>query len=300
MSDIYRFEATGKWNKARLRAFWTTLRGSLTGNKDSTHLWNFNEVSQSLRLRNAVYRGVQGIPLNRIVGSVGRYQDFTQAFLPIRDSMGDRWKKIAQLSLDPSSGLPPIDVYKVGDWYFVKDGNHRVSVARQIEVAYIDAHVWEYLEAMPAAGTDMDMHALLLDAERQNFMEQTGLDKARPNHTIKLSEPGGYTELLYQIHHYQEVLNLIDEDEPVCTDAATAWYDMIYEASVQLIQDSGVMELFPDRTPADFFVWIMRYHQQLEERYGRRVFLQDAARNFKQRQLRARLRRFWPRRPRRT
>ncbi len=157
----------------------------------------------------------------------------------------------------------------------------------------MDAHVWEYTEAMPAAGTDTDMRGLLLDAERLNFMEQTELDNLRPNHTIRLSEPGGYTELLCQIYHYQEVLNQIDGTDVTCEESVTAWYDMIYEASVQLIQDSGVMALFPDRSPADFFVWIMRYHQQLEERYGKRVFLQDAARNFKRRQFRAWLRRFW-------
>src|SRR5688572_7792359 len=144
MQSEVRFQAQQKWNQARRKAFLSELRANLEGKK--LNLVDFNDISQRLRLKNAIYRGVQNIPLDKIIGSVGRYQDFTSTFLPVNDRMSERWQRIARITMDPERHLPPIEALKVGDWYFVRDGNHRVSVARQIGGTYIDAEVWEYAD----------------------------------------------------------------------------------------------------------------------------------------------------------
>jgi hypothetical protein len=282
MEVTYRDEAREEWNEARRKLFWSQMLNFI--NDKHTELLNFNDVSRRLHLRTAIYRGIQDVPLKKIVGSIGRYQDFRGEFLPINHEMRDRWQRIASLYLDPTSGgVPPIELYKVGDSYFVKDGNHRVSVANQLDMGTIEAHVWEYpapLEGLDPDSADID--TLLLLAERRDFLEATNLDKLRPNHNIELTNPGGYTELLRQIAAYQDILEQIDGREVPYEEAVTAWYDMIYETTIDSINQEQVMKLFPDRTLADFFVWITRHQKNLEELYHKKVMMEDAAHDFKQ------------------
>ena len=117
-----------KWNQARRHAFYQRLSSALGLTRQPVSLLSFEEVQQKLRLTQSAYRGLQQVPLSQIVGSVGRYHDFTRTFLPLVEGDGQRWRRVAELQFD--SGLPPIELYKVGEAYFVKDGNHRVSVAR--------------------------------------------------------------------------------------------------------------------------------------------------------------------------
>ncbi len=278
MGSVYSLEARNEFEQATRKAFWSRFLARLQG-QQPPELLDFNEISQHLGLRTAVYRGVQTIPLNKIVGSVGRYKDFTGAFLPVNTDMRERWQRVAVLFLDPTSGgAPPIEVYKVGDAYFVKDGNHRVSVANQLNMGTIEAYVWEF--PAPVAGVDpeADIDTLLLEAERKEFLERTQLDRLRPGHDIRLTAPGGYLDMLQQIAAYQAALSKIDGVPVPYEEAVTAWYDMIYETVVQFIKQEGILKLFPDRTPADFFVWTMQHQRELQERYGRRMAVREVAR----------------------
>lgn len=280
MEITYRDEAREEWSDARRKFFWNQML-ELIGDKP-TELLDFNDISKRLHLRTAIYRGIQDVPLAKIIGSVGRYQDFRGEFLPTNPEMRDRWQRIAAVYLDPlSGGVPPVELYKVGDSYFVKDGNHRVSVANQLEMNTIEAHVWEYPAPLEGLDPDTDVNTLLLLAERRDFLEATQLDKLRPGHNIELTNPGGYTELLRQIARYQDILSKIDSREVPYEEAVTSWYDMIYETTIQAIDEEKVMELFPDRTPADFFVWITRHQRNLEELYGKKIMIGDAAEDFK-------------------
>lgn len=278
---MFQHKARQEWDQVRRKAFWSKLRADFAGKEGK--LLNFNEVAQRFELSNAFYRGVRNVPLEKIVGSVGRYQDFTQTFLPVTDAMADRWQKIAALYLDPTSGgVPPIEVYKVGQVYFVRDGNHRVSVANQLGFVDIEAYVWEYPEAAVGLTPGRDIDAALLEAERQAFLEQTALDTLRPGHAIRFTVPGGYNNVLAQISYYQSALSQIDGQEISYDEAVTAWYDMRYEATIQIIESAGILKLFPARTPADFFIWIMRRHWELEERYGKPILFEEAAKDFKE------------------
>lgn len=279
MSDIYRVVADKEWDSARRKAFWARVFNTLRS--DSGELISFEEVSKRLKLKHAIYRGVQAVPIAQIIGSVGRYHDFTRAFLPTGNIERDRWKAVATLYLNPiSRGAPPIELFKVGNLYFVKDGNHRVSVARQLKLADIEAHVWEYTTPVQPASTDIE--TFLLDVERQEFLQQTHLDISRPQHGISFTVPGGYTDLLCQLAHYQQALIQIDETSISFEETAAIWYDMIYETVIQKIEAEAVMSLFPQRTPADFFVWIMQHHQELKSRYGGGILLSQTVRKFRQ------------------
>lgn len=268
--------AREKWDQARRRALWASLQAHFGGKRVS--LLDFNEVARHHQLSRPAYQGVRMIPLAQIVGSVGRYQDFIQAFLPVTPAMAERWEKVATLFLNPARGrVPPIEVYQVGQAFFVKDGNHRVSVAHQLGRTEIAAHVWAYPEVVVGLTADVDIDAALLEPERQHFLAQTHLDELRPGHNIRLTAPGGYDIMLGQIIYYQYTLSQIDGQDMAYEQAVTAWYDLLYETTVQLLEAAGIPALFPHRTPADSFIWITMHHHELEERYGRRILLEEAA-----------------------
>ncbi|MCL4295203.1 MAG: hypothetical protein KJ077_05725 [Anaerolineae bacterium] len=292
MQDLYSEVAHREWNQARRKALWLQLRSSLSSKK--IELIDFGQLSQRFDLGNAAYQGVQKIRVAKIMGSVGRYHDFVQAFLPTTENMRHRWEKIATLYLDPSSrGLPPIEVYQVGDSYFVSDGNHRVSVARQLGLKELEAHVWEYPQPVAGLAPGVDIDSLLIEAERREFLEKTHLDELRPGHNIRLTAPGGYPDMLNQMVHYQQVLSLIDETEVSYEQAVTAWYDMIYKSTVLLIENAGVLNIFPRRTAADFFIWARQHHRELEEQYGQAVLMADAVKDIRKQKRSPAVIRFW-------
>lgn len=263
-----------QWNQARRKAFWQRLSSTLGLSREPTGLLSFEEVQQKLRLTQSSYRGLQQIPLDQIVGSVGRYHDFTRTFLPLVESDSARWQRVAELQME--AGLPPIELYKVGDAYFVKDGNHRVSVARQFGMRTIEAYVWEYETKVGGLPPDGSVDALIVKAEYRAFLDRTRLDITRPDQSIVLTEPGMYPALELEIELYRKNLEAIDGAPRSYEDAAAAWYDMVYTLAVEVITESGILALFPGRTEADLYVWVSRHRRELSERYGTTVSLREA------------------------
>jgi hypothetical protein len=263
-----RAEAQKQWDQARRKALWSKMRSYVTRADD--RLIDFEEISTRLGLRNTRYRGLQEVELGKIVGSVGRYHDFTRSFLPVTRKMERRWENVAGTFISSvGTGPPPVELYKVGDSYFVKDGNHRCSVARQLGMVSIEAYVWEY--QVPGNREDANIDALIMEAERADFLECTRLDSLRPDHGIVVTEPGGYRDLIHQIAGYRDVLQKIDEEEKSHHEAVTGWFDLRYEPIVQIINRERVLENFPERTAADLYIWANRHHAHLEDRYGRRI-----------------------------
>lgn len=262
------------WNQARRKAFWQQLSATLGLSRGPATLIPFEEVQQKLRLNQNAYRGLQQVPLDQIVGSVGRYHDFTRTFLPLVESDSARWRRVAELQME--TGLPPIELYKVGDAYFVKDGNHRVSVARQFGMKTIEAYVWEYESKTGGISAQGSVDELIVKAEYRAFLDRTRLDITRPEAQIILTEPGNYPALELEIELYRENLARIDGEPHSYQDAAATWYDLVYSLAVDVIRESGALEQFPGRTEADLYVWVSRHRKELSESYGAPVSLRYA------------------------
>ena len=188
------------FRRARRRAAMEEILSRLTGK--STDLLPYEQVSQMLRVTKSEPRGLQEIPLDAIVGSVARYTDFTRSFLPRHDATQERWARVEMAASDPR-GLPPIDVYQIGQVYFVADGNHRVSVARRLGANTILAHVTQ-VHTKVTLTPDVSPDDLILKAEYADFLESTRLDQVRP-HPLRVSwgqadlgvtVPGQYPKLL--------------------------------------------------------------------------------------------------------
>ena len=139
MSDeIHSLQASEDFSKARGKAILSRIQNFMNPDKDK--LLSFNDVKDILKPRNETYRGMQVVPLELIVGSEGRYRDFNKYFLPRSEYLRQRWERVDMARLKDII-LPPIQLYEIGGVYFVRDGNHRVSVARSQGSGSIDAEV---------------------------------------------------------------------------------------------------------------------------------------------------------------
>lgn len=135
------------FENARQQVFWRDLLSLLT--REANYPLSLNQIRCCLPLKQQHYRGLQIVSLNQIVGSEGRANDFDRAFFPRHERTRDRWIRIDQAHYQQVS-LPPVELTKLGDIYFVSDGNHRVSVARTRGQEFIEAHVTE-IELEPSA-----------------------------------------------------------------------------------------------------------------------------------------------------
>lgn len=261
------------WKRARRAAFVQDVVSTFTQRPES--LLSFDHVCQKLKLDNVHYRDLQDVSLDHIVGSVGRYTDFTRAFLPRQDNLQDRWQRIEKM-VTTGRELPPIELYQVGQVYFVRDGNHRVSVARQCGITKIKAYVWEYDTPVPLQ-PDCDVDDLLCRTAHAAFLDRTEIDYLRPDLSIKLTQPDGYEDLLCEIEAYQQILSEVDRRELSFDEAVTLWCDLRYIPIVAIIRERNALKEFPRRTETDLYLWLCRNRSGLEARYGHCVLMKEAA-----------------------
>lgn len=256
--------ALNDFHEARQRAALEEIIARLTGK--SVDLFAYEDVRQKLKATGSVARGLQDIPLNAIVGSVGRYADFTRSFLPRRDSDKYRWANV-KAKVSELEGLPPIQVYKIGEAYFVQDGNHRVSVARELGASHIQAYVTEVHTKVPLSPEDQP-DDLILKAEYAEFLEHTHLDELRPEVDLRMTVPGQYQVLEEHIRVHRHFMGLEQRREISYAEAAAHWYDEVYLPVVQVIQERGILRDFPERTETDLYLWVSEHRAALHKQLG--------------------------------
>lgn len=241
-------------------------------------MFSLESVRSRLHVRGQRTLGSQTVPIDHIIGSEGRYSDFDRSFLPRTDVLKQRWSRVDQALLR-SVTLPPIDVYKIGDIYFVRDGNHRVSVARRQGQEYIDAQVTELIVDVPLT-PDLSMQALLLKEEYSDFLEWTALHAMRSDERIEFSELGGYLALVQHINAHRYFLGHNLQRDISRDEAVVSWYDTVYLPIVHVIRDQHILDHFPERTEADLYRWIIEHRWYLRERTGADSDLEVVANNY--------------------
>lgn len=261
------------FRQARRRASLQQLMTRLTGK--SSELLDYEDVRRRLKATNTAERGLHDIPLDQIIGSVGRAKDFTRTFLPKRSTDEERWARVKTVMTD-MSGLPPIEVYKVGDAYFVIDGNHRVSIARDLGAPTIQAYVTEVKTRVPLSPQD-DLETLISKERYAEFLEQTNLDNVRPDADLQMTLCGKYRLLLEHIdaHHY---FMGIDFQRDVSYEEAVAhWYDTVYLPVIRLIHEYGLLHDFPELTETDLYALVAEHQAELKSNLGWTVRPETAA-----------------------
>ena len=141
------------FDRARRRAFFGRIAARLR--RKCSRLLTFDEVRQAHLAHNRHRLGLSDVEVSKIVGSVDRHEAFDRTFMPTKASLSERWKRVDR-AFHRGVELPPVRLYKLGDAYFVEDGNHRVSVARYQGVEWIDAEVTEFHRRLLSADSGRD------------------------------------------------------------------------------------------------------------------------------------------------
>lgn len=277
MSDELTERVRSDFGRARRKAFLNRVRSILSGRP--TTLLSYDDVKSALHIGGPVYRGVQTVRVDQIVGSLNRYHQFDRAFLPVEDRIGSRWQSVDRAFYQEIS-LPPILLYKIGEVYFVVDGHHRVSVAREQGQEFIEADVRECATRVNIT-PDLNPEDLVILGEKVHFLERTHIDDLRPDSRIRLTIPDGFDRMLQHIavHRYFMGLDLkrdVPEDE-----AIMHWYDNVYLPIVKVIRQSKILKDFPGKTEGDLYLWVLDHQSYLAEEEGQSLQPpESAARGF--------------------
>lgn len=280
MSDsMYRARSEDDFYRARNRALFNDLQHFL--NPEESKLLSFSEVKQLLKPKNEVYMGMQVVPISLIAGSEGRYRDFDNHFFPKSMHLKHRWESIDQAHMRDVI-LPPIVLYEIGGLYFVRDGNHRVSVARAQGDEYIDAEVIS-LQSEIRLKPGMSQSRILkqvLQYEKRVFYSETNFGDITDFWDIDFTSPGQYDEIYQHILIHKYYINQDKEEEISMEEAILSWFNNLYLPIVTAIKSQHILRRFRKRTPSDLYVWIIRYWDDLKHKFGDDVSIAEAASQF--------------------
>jgi hypothetical protein len=277
MPDQLSERVRSDFSRARFKAFLNKVWGAISGHP--TNLLSYDDIKERLHIGGPIYRGVQTIHIEQIVGSLNRYHQFDRAFLPIQDETSSRWQNVDRAFYEDIY-LPPIVLYKVGQVFFVVDGHHRVSVARKQGQEFIEAEIRECSTRVNIT-PDIKLEDLEILGDKVHFLERTGLDNLRPKANIKLTIPDGFERMLEHIavHRYFMGLDLQRDIEE--KEAIVHWYDTVYMPIIKIIRQSKILKEFPGKTEGDLYLWVLDHQRYLSQ--GEGLSLQppeDAARGF--------------------
>jgi len=277
MSEILNSRVRADFSKARLKSFFNQVVSVLSG--QPTTLLSYDEIKENLHIGGPIYRGVKTIRVDQIAGSLNRYHEFDRAFLPKEDQLASRWQKVDR-AFYQEINLPPVVLYKVGDVYFVVDGHHRVSVAREQGQVFIEAEIRECATRVNIT-PDIKPEDLKVLGAKVHFLERSALDHIRPDAKIKVTIPDGFERMLEHIavHRYFMGIDLkrdISEEE-----AVAHWYDTVYMPIVKIIRESNLLKDFRGKTEGDLYLWTLDHQHYLVHEEGQALQSpEDAARTF--------------------
>lgn len=270
------------FSRAKTRARFQSLLNTLTWK--NTDLLSFYEVTSIIKPKSETYRGMQTIPVSRIIGSEGRYHDFSSAFFPKREMLRNRWESVDRAVLSDIV-LPPISVFSLGGYYFVRDGNHRVSVAKAQGVEFIDAEVVELDSQIPLE-EGMTMKTLrrrVVAYERNAFIQQYK-PSYLPMGEIVFTSPGAYPEMVNHILVHKYFINQNQKEEIPFEQAAVSWYKNVYAPIVKVIREEHLLFQFPGSTEGDMYLWLVRTWDDMKrQKKNQNIPIEEAAEEIKKR-----------------
>jgi nucleotide-binding universal stress UspA family protein len=265
------------FHRQRRLAAYQLILARLAGREPG--LLSFEEVSQKLHISGGYDRGEIEIPVDAIVGSVSRHAEFTRSFMPVTSQNIERWSRV-KMAVDTGvgPGLPPIEVYQIGDVYFVIDGHNRVSVAREIGAKFILARVTE-IRTRASLDGGITPEALILAAEKADFLEATQFDTLLPEADLNLTIPGYYSMLIEHIEVHRYFMGLELKRDVSSDEAVRDWYQEVYIPVKTAIRETGILEDFPGRSEGDLYIWVSEHRYLLEKDLGWIISPDKAARS---------------------
>jgi hypothetical protein len=245
-------DAQTDFGRARRRHVASRLARRLRGEPGDVHMiLPFDEVVEALGRRSERRVGLRTIPLDAIVGTVDRTREFDRSFRPTSRRVRRRWQRIAE-AIRRGESMPPIDVYKIGDMYFVRDGHHRVSVARQLRLDVIEANVTE-IETQVGADAGVRIRDLAMKSHQRLFFERVPLP---PEHRSRIVLPHGswYAGVAEGFEAWGFRLMQGCGEFMTREEVARIWFEEEYEPVVEMLREA---DLIGDMTEAEAYVRVV-------------------------------------------
>ena len=268
-------ETESDFAKARNKALFNEIQHFLK--PEEAAMISFRDIKELLKPQNQTYLGMQVIPIEKIVGSEGRYKDFDNQFFPKNTFINERLEHEDEAVIKDII-LPPIKVYELGGLYFVRDGNHRVSVAKSKGVEFIDAEVVSLQSEirLPPVRSLTGMIKEIISYEKRNFYFETSFGDITDYWCLDFSTTGQYDVIYNHILTHKYFINQNQEKEISIEDAITSWFNTVYLPVIHTIDKYKIMKYFKHRTKSDLYVWIIKYFDELKRKFGDNCSLEDA------------------------
>jgi hypothetical protein len=249
-------DAESDFSRARRQRALARLAAALRRAEDVNHILPFEEVVQAVGRTGERRLGEQVIPLDSIVGTVDRSREFDRSFRPTSPRVRQRWERI-NLAQRKGTALPPIDVYRIGDMHFVKDGHHRVSVARALGQRDISAYVTEVLTEV-GADHKIRLRDLPLKSHQRLFYERVPLPpEARER--IHLRDEWTYAALAEAVEAWGFRVIQARREPLSRHEVAEAWFREEYEPVVRMLSEAHLIPKGVTDTEAYMKVAHLRY-----------------------------------------
>ena len=250
-------DAQFDFSRARRRRALGRLSARLRREPDDVnHILPFEEVATALGRMGERRLGEQPIPLDSIVGTVDRSREFDRSFRPTSPRVRERWQRI-NLAQRKGEPLPPIDVYRIGELHFVKDGHHRVSVARAFGHRDINAYVTEVLTQV-GADRKIRLKDLPLKSHQRLFFERVPLPPEQ-RRRIHLSDEWRYAALAEAVEAWGFRVMQARRQELSRAEIAEAWFRDEYEPVVEMLREADLIPKGTSDTEAYMKVAHLRY-----------------------------------------
>ena len=235
------------------------LKNLVTGDREpeTENSCSFNVRQEKEEAYEAVERGTLMVPLEKIVGSVGRYHDFDNQFKTQQSNRNERLQGILK-AMREGKNLPPIALYQIKEDFFILDGHHRFKAARELGHTHIRSRI---VELLPSKNTFENN----LYNEKIQFREKSKLSDG-----LNLTEPGQFKHLEWQIEEHQKYLSDKEKLQTSFEQAAADWYKSIYKPLYSLIENSHLVKSFPRRTVDDLYLYISvhQWEKGKKRKYG--------------------------------
>ena len=278
MSDELNSRVRADFSKARFKSFINQAIAVLKGQRPTT-LLSYDDVKEKLHIGGPIYRGVKTIRVEQIAGSLNRYHEFDRAFLPREDQLANRWQKVDR-AFYQDVNLPPVVLYKVGEVYFVVDGHHRVSVAREQGQEFIEAEIRECATRVNLT-PNIQPEDLEILGTKVRFLERSSLDHIRPDANIKLTIPDGFERMLEHIAVHRYFMGIDLQHDVTDEEAVAHWYDTVYLPIIEVVRKSDILKNFPDKTEGDLYLWTLDHQHYLSKEKGQPLLPpEEAAQKF--------------------
>lgn len=266
--------------KARNKALLNEISHLL--NPEETSMISLKSIKQIVKPETETYIGMKVIPIEKIVGSEGRYKDFDNQFFPKNTNTKERWENVDEAVIKDII-LPPIKVYELAGVYFVRDGNHRVSVAKSKGVEFIDAEVVSLQTEirLSPVRTLAGMLKQIINYEKRQFYMETSFGDITDYWSLDFSAAGQYDVILQHILTHKYFINLNRKDELSMEEAITSWYSTVYLPIVHTIEKYKIMKYFKKNTVSDLYVWIIRFYDDIKKKFGDEVPLDTVVSDIK-------------------